>query len=153
MPQKNIFATLKALTEVDYRAEHAGGFNLASPVTKKVVFMGVTQAQVTAGLTLIPAIPGQKIMITDFWVRFNSTWDTLTNIIVRDTASSPVAVLTIVEAQMDAATIHTPAVGTHTLGAGFLVPLTLDKAVQVIATGTVEGGGTVDIVLEYQIED
>jgi hypothetical protein len=111
---------------------------------KNAIFT-VTQAQVNAGLTLIPAVAGQTIYVHDFNTRTTGSWATGTAVVLEDTAGSPVLAATL--AQADLGNVLFPGATGVTLGAGYGgVGLTAGKGLQIAGTGSAFTGGTAIIV-------
>lgn len=106
----------------------------------KNVQFTVTQAQVNAGLTLIPALAGKAITVTNYSMQTTGTFATGTAVVLEDTNGSPVVVTTVVTA--DLGNVNFPGAAGNTLGVGFGVPLTSGKGLQIVKTGSSFTGGT-----------
>lgn len=111
----------------------------------------VTLAQLNAGKTLVPEVGGRTYNVVGFWVKFNGTFTTATDIRLSDTNGTPVDILTIAIAQAGDGVTHALGVGTHTLGTLF-ANLTASKGIQIRKTGSDAAGGTdIRVGVLYQI--
>lgn len=106
----------------------------------RVAQFTVTQAQVNAGLVIIPAITGKSVTVTNFQMQTTGTFATGTSIELEDTNGTPVAVATVVTA--DLANVNFPGATGVTMGVGFGQPLTLSKGLQIVKNGSAFTGGT-----------
>lgn len=112
----------------------------------------VTLAELNAGKTLVPSVPGRKYKPVDFYVKFTGTFTTATDIRLSDLNSSPVDIVTIAIAQAGDGVYHTRSKGTNTLGAGFMAELTAGKGIQIRKTGSAAAGGTsVTVQITYRV--
>lgn len=130
------------LIRVLIRSPQLSGSN-TSQITKTVTFT-VSQANVNAGLVLIPGIAGKAITVTNYVLTTTGTFATGTAIVLEDNAGSPVVATTVVTA--DLGNVNIPGAAGNTLGAGFGVPLTSGKGLQIVKTGSAFTGGTNAIV-------
>lgn len=112
--------------------------------TPHVAQFTVTQAQINAGLTLIPGIAGKAITVTSFQMQTTGTFATGTSIELEDTNSSPVPVATIITA--DLGNVNFPGATGVTMGVGFGQPLTSGKGLQVVKNGSAYTGGTAALI-------
>jgi hypothetical protein len=98
----------------------------------------LTLAEVTAAHTtpinLVPALPGLKMKVLRFTLVPSGTFNNFTSAVLQDGAGTPVVAATIPIAVVNGA-ITTPDTANVTLGAGFLVPLTVKTALQFKTTG------------------
>jgi hypothetical protein len=119
------------------RSPQLGLANTAGGV--KNVSFTVTQAQVNAGKTLIPAVAGKTITVLNYLVNATGTWATGTAVVIEDTNASPVAVVSIATA--DIGNVNFPGAAGNTITTLGL-PLTAGKGLQVVGTGSAFTGGT-----------
>jgi hypothetical protein len=112
--------------------------------TLKVAQFTVTQAQINAGLTLIPGVAGKAITVTNYQMQTTGSFATGTAIVLEDTNVSPVVVTTVVTA--DLANVNFPGAAGNTVGVGFGQPLTSGKGLQVVKTGSAFTGGTAALI-------
>lgn len=113
----------------------------------------VTLAQLNAGHVILPAVPGRQYQLTDFFIKFNGTFTTATDIRLSTTEGSPTDIATILIANAGDNVVHRPGVGTHTLNdAAFAVALAAGAGIQIRKTGSSAAGGTdITVVLTYRI--
>ena len=119
-----------------------------------IIFPAVTLAQLNAGLTLIPDIPGRTIQITKYLMIFNGSFTTATDIRLQDSNGTPVLITTVAIANATAAqNASSDVVGTGvTNGAGCFASLTAGRGVKIIQTGSAAAAGTSILVkLEYNV--
>jgi hypothetical protein len=94
-------------------------------------------ASVNAGLTLVPAVTGRTLKVVHVLEQaVGGTVGTCTDIRISDTNSSPVDVTTTVAASLVSGTILDEANAGVTVDAGFGVPLTAGKGLQIRSTGS-----------------
>lgn len=118
-----------------------GGTDLSGPDVKSVEAT-VTLAQLNAGYTLVAGVGKRKYRPIGFYIEFNGSFITATDIRLSDTNSSPVDIVTIEIAQAGTGVSHSHVHGTNTKGAGFLADLTEGKGIQIRKTGSTAAGGT-----------
>ena len=121
--------------------------------TEFVVTDTVTLAQINAGKILVPAIDGKQILVTGYEITSVGGFADGTNVLIQDTATTPVVVVTALTAALtDGAKIASGAVIENvTDGAGYRAALTASKAVQIKATGTMTTATSLKVVLRYKI--
>jgi len=105
-------------------------------------------ADINSGIAIVPAISGITYTPLRFRLVPNGSFAALTDIRLSDTASSPVDIVTIAQAEAGSGVIHSDSSGTNTIGAGFLAPLTADKGIQIRKTGS---SGTTATGLYYSV--
>lgn len=111
----------------------------------------VTLAQLNAGYTIVPEVGGRTYVPVGFYVKFNGTFLTATDIRLSDTNSSPVDIVTIAIAQAGTGVTHMEGLGTNTLGTLY-AGLTAGKGIQIRKTGSAATGGTNILVgIRYRI--
>ena len=125
------------LIRVLIRSPQLTASNTSSSVKNATVTL--TQAQINAGTTIIPAVAGKTITVLNYVANATGSWATGTAIVLEDTNASPVAVTTI--AQADIANVNFPGAAGNTLGT-FGAPLTSGKGLQAVHTGSAFTGGT-----------
>ena len=108
----------------------------------KTVTVTATQAQINAGLTLIPGVTGKKIDVLNVVNRVVGTFATGTSVELESTNASPVAVLTYLEAAIGGTTVLYPNSANVTTGAGFAAALGSGDGLQVVNNGSAQTGGT-----------
>lgn len=124
----------------DYAA--VSGVSMIADVT-------ATLAEINAGKTLIPAVSGKQIRVTNYAAIAVGTFADTTSVDIQDESATKVAVLAV--ADLDDATL-TPADGA--LGAGFAVPLTAGEALEIANVGSAATGGTsIRFVVTYDLVD
>lgn len=114
----------------------------------------VTLAQLNSGHTILSGVAGRRYRVLDFYIRFNGTFTTATDVRLSSTESSPSDIVTIAIAQAGTGVIHRPGVGTNTLtDANFgTASLVAGTGIQLRKTGSSAAGGTsVYVVITYRI--
>lgn len=96
----------------------------------------VTIAQINAGYTLVAAVTGRTITVTNFWMKAVGNFTSATDVRLSDTAGTPVDVVTVVVANFQTGNLVTPAGGTGITIGTFAAPLTISKGLQLRQTGS-----------------
>ena len=131
-----------------------GAFDLSG---RKVFGVGFTVARADLGLAgaskvILPAVPGRQYKPIGFRLRFNGSFDNLTDFRLGSTEDSPTVIVTVAQAQAGNGAVHTEGLGTNTLGAGFMTALAAGYGVQLYYTGTAPAAGTnVEVELVFRI--
>lgn len=117
----------------------------------RIADVTATLAEINAGKTLIPAVAGKKIRITNFAAIAVGTFAATTSVDIQDGAAVPVKVAVLPVADLDDATVLPL---TANVGAGFGVPLTTAEEVVVANVGSAATGGTsIRFILTYDLVD
>lgn len=118
------------------------GLSATSPVYS--IIDTVTLAQLNAGKQIIPDIPGKTIKVVGYLMKFNGAFTTATAIVLQDTNSSPVNVVSIaIAGATNGAKISSFATESNTTdGAGLYANLTEGKGLRIAKTGSNAAGGT-----------
>lgn len=95
----------------------------------------VTLAELKAGKTLISAVTGKQIVVTNFVAVMDGAFGTLTTADLED-SSGNVVVAKLAQAQMTDNAVLMPGITGVTLGAGMAEGLTVSKALVIVNTGT-----------------
>lgn len=146
---------------VDYRTDtgkgivRADGFVGPSDAPLIQSYVGsATLAELNAGKTLIPELPGRTIKIIGYTLLFTGAFTTATDIRLQDTNGTPVVITTVAIAAATAgAKISSEAVVANvTDGAGLFANLTIGKGVKIVKTGSSAAGGTsISIKIIYSL--
>lgn len=122
----------------------------------RVATINLTLAQVNAGYELLPAIPGRRYQIIDWYFKMNGAFTGLTAFVMRDQASSPNTIVSIAQADMtDNAVFRRGGLGTQTITDANAAPsnLGVGLGVDLVKTGSDAAGGTaVETVVWYIIQ-
>lgn len=102
----------------------------------------VTLAQSNAGQIILPAVTGKTITITDFQAKVNGNYATTTAVVLEDTNGTPVVISTLAVAALTTGAFLNSNTSGVAMGAGYFVPLTLSKGLQVVNSGSAATGGT-----------
>lgn len=117
----------------------------------KVLSVVATQAQINAGLVLLPGVAGKAITVLNYTARVLGTFTAGTSFELESTNASPVAVTTIAEAGLTTGAVLLPGSANTTLGAGFSAPLGSGDGLKAINNGTADTGGTsITLTITYQ---
>jgi hypothetical protein len=113
----------------------------------KNLLVTVTLAQIQAGIVILPAAPGVTITPLSFRLIVNGTAGGSGNFVIQDTNGSPVAIVTVAEAQLTGQIV--PATVSITLGAGYLAPLTAGKGIAIPASASLTTLTSITVSLDY----
>lgn len=139
-------------TAIDTATLTTSGF----PPTNKslqVAVGTVLLADINAGYTIVPAVPGRTLRPIGVWVRSNGAFAACTDVRIGDTAGTPVVVAQFAVANLTDGAILTDHKETGvTLGAGFFAQCTADKGLQIYKTGSTATTATsLDFRVEYVV--
>lgn len=135
-----------------YREQASG--NIVSKAGGSVQFTvtgTATLAEVNAGKTILPGIPGMQIKVVGGRVKANGAFETLTAIELQESDGSPV-IVSWAQAQLtDGAVFNLRSTTSgQTIGAGFAAALTAGNGVKLVKTGTAGATATsLDYVIDY----
>lgn len=101
-----------------------------------------TLAEINAGKTLIPAVSGKSIKVTDYIMRVSGGWATATSVDLQSSNATPVKVNVALIAALTNGAVIVPPTANVTLSAGFGVALGSGDALKVVNVGTAGTGGT-----------
>lgn len=141
-----------ASTGQNYITDSSLNLVAVNPTYTKVAT--VTLAQLNAGFTIIPDIPGRTIVPVDYLIVVNGTFLTATDIRLQDSNGSPVLLTTILIAAATAGAkiSNDVVIANVTDGAGMYASLTAGKGIQIVKTGSAATGGTSLLVrLQYSV--
>ena len=112
-------------------------------------------ALINAGAVILPAVTGRTYTVTEVALNPLGTAAAGTNLLVQDTAGSPVICTTATQVALATAAngwlTSSALVTGWTLGAGYRVPLTANKGVQLTATGTFTTMTGLNVQIKYII--
>jgi hypothetical protein len=112
-------------------------------------FTGVfTLAKIIAGINpILAGVANTTINILNFKILVNGTAGGSGNFILEDTNGTPVAIVTVAEAQL--AGCISPSTASITLGAGFMAALTTGKGIQIPAAASLTTLTSVTVSIDY----
>lgn len=136
--QKNSHALLRWITNRSRGVlpRQMSGFDPGSPLVLAEDVQTITLAQINAGKTVFPSIPGLQLKILNFCLKSTGAFAVLDSILFQDLADTPVVIATFAQAQLTNGAILLPGSTGVTLGAGFTGNCTLGKGLQIIKSGT-----------------
>ena len=97
--------------------------------------VAVSLAELKAGKTLIAAVTGKQIVVTNFVAVMNGSFEALTTADLED-SSGNVVVAKLAQAQMTDNAVLTPGITGAALGVGMGEGLTVSEALVIVNTGT-----------------
>lgn len=104
--------------------------------------VSATLAEINAGTTVLPKIPGFTYKVIDFLLIFAGVAAAATDIRLSSTASAPVDIATVGVANAGDGDKAAPVDATTTLGAGYMAELASGQGVQIRKTGPTLTGTT-----------
>lgn len=107
-----------------------------------VIVPAVTLAQINAGFTVLPGIPGKTFKVLKYLEVMNGTFLTATDIRLQDTSAVVINTLLIAGATTGAKIASEVVNANVTDGAGAFANLTLGAGIQLVKTGAAATGGT-----------
>lgn len=112
----------------------------------------VTQAQINAGFTLVPATGSQTLKVVSYFWKVNGAFATCTDVRLSDTSAGPVDITTILIAALTNGAILGEQITTSTTLNTFAAALTANQGIQIRKTGSACTGNTnVTVSVKYKV--
>lgn len=132
----------------------APGAIVKSSTLVQATIVTVTLAELNAGKTIIPGVPGFKILVLDVRKLVTGAFTGLTLSVLQSSNVSPVVVTSYTQASLTNGAVFTTTatISGQTLGAGFEVGLGTGDSLVSAKTGSAAAGGTsIKYTVHYQL--